>query len=299
LKADVAHYLTLGGASFRGWSTSRRSAIVTTRSGNAVQLFTVAEPLGKRMRLTQGNEPVNYGWFQPRGGKWFVFVRDSNGDEQYQFYALDSTRPGSKPVLLTDGVSRNTGIRWSSDGQLLAYASTRRDGKDNDIYIVDPVNPGSTRCLAQNKSPSWDVECWNHNSTKILLRHGVSDTKTELWSVDVRSGEKTLLTKPDDMVYLDRPRFAEDDTAIYGMGYDHSDFLVLLRLDLKTGRHEPLTEHIKWDLENFEISPDGDTVAFVTNEDGFGRLHLLDVSTRREMPVPRIPGDLINDLSWR
>jgi len=77
-----------------------------------------------------------------------------------------------------------------------------------------------------------------------------------------------------------------------------SDFLTLTRLDLRTGKRECLTADIAWDVEDFEISPDGKLVAFITNEDGFSRLHLLDLAKRRELRVPKIPGDLISDLAW-
>lgn len=299
LKTRVARYLNLGGSSFRGWNTKERQMVVTTREGNTIQLDSVAEPMAKRAKFTKWSEMVNYGWYQPGAGKYFIFQSDKGGDEQFQYYVIDVTQPGSAPVLLTDGKSRNTGLRWSHHGLLVAWASNQRNGKDNDIYVANPARPGSARLLTTSDSPDWGVADWNRNATKVLLRHGVTTSKSEIWTVDVKSGTRTQVTKKDDKVFLNHLRFAEKDSAIYGMGYEKSDFLLLVRLDVQTGEHEALTEHIPWDVEDFEISPDGATVAFVTNEDGFSRLHLLDVATRKEKPVPKIPGELLTDLAWR
>ncbi len=298
LKSNVAPYLALGGANFRGWHTVRREILLTSRRGDVTQLHVMTEPLGKRTPLTRFTEPVNYGWFQPRIGNILVFQSDKGGNEQYQFYALDTSVTNRVIRLLTDGKSRNTSPRWSPSGQWFAYASTRRNNKDNDIFIVNPSISKTTRCVATNSSPAWSVSDWSSDDAKLLLHHGISDSQTELWTLDIKTGARKLLTKKGEKVYFTHPRFGDGDTAVYAMTDAHSDFLTLTRLDLKTGKRECLTADIPWDVEDFEISPDGKLIAFTTNEDGFSRLHLLDLAKRRELRVPRIPGDLITGLAW-
>lgn len=298
LKSNAVRYLSLGGANFRGWHTVRRKILVTARVGDVIQLHLMTEPKSNRTALTRLTEPVNYGWFQPRTGNLLVFQTDTGGNEQYQFYALNSGATNRAPVLLTDGRSRNTCPLWSRSGQWFAYASTRRNGRNNDIFIVNPANPKSTRCVMTNSSPEWSIADWSEDDAKLLLRRGISDAQSELWSLDVRTGARNLLTKKGEKVYFSHPRFGDGDAAVYAATDDESDFLALTRLDLKTGKREPLTAHLSWDVEDFEISPDGKTLAFITNEDGFSRLHLLDLATRKELPVPKIPGDLISDLAW-
>ncbi|MCX7886884.1 MAG: prolyl oligopeptidase family serine peptidase [Verrucomicrobiae bacterium] len=298
LKSNVAPYLALGGASFRGWHPQRREILVTARRGGLTQLSTVTEPNGKRTALTRWSEPVSHGWFQPQSGDYFIFQSDSGGNEQYQFYLLDMRTKTRTPLLLTDGRSRNSSPRWSRNGRWFAYASTRRNGRDNDIYVVDPAHPASTRCVATNTSPSWFLSDWSSDDTYLLLRRGISDSQTELWLLDWQRGERRLLTKKGERVYYAQPRFGDGDSAVYVLSDDRSDFLTLTRLDLKTGRRELLASHVSWDVEDFEISPDGRIVAFVVNEDGFSRLRLLELATRRELTAPRIPSGIISNLAW-
>jgi dipeptidyl aminopeptidase/acylaminoacyl peptidase len=40
-------------------------------------------------------------------------------------------------------------------------------------------------------------------------------------------------------------------------------------------------------------------VAFITNEDGISRLHVLDVGTGKERAAPQIPVGILSDLKWR
>jgi hypothetical protein len=46
------------------------------------------------------------------------------------------------------------------------------------------------------------------------------------------------------------------------------------------------------------IPPDGKTVAFVTNEDGVSRLHLLDSATCKDTAITSLPIGIISDLRW-
>ncbi len=135
LIAELAPYMNLGGASFRGWHSTRREIIVSTRTGDASHLHLAAAPLAKRLPLTHGVEPVKSGWMQP-GGKLLLYSIDVGGSENFQLYLQDTEDLKAKAILLTDGKSRNTDPVWSKDGRLIAYASNRRNGKDRDIVVV-------------------------------------------------------------------------------------------------------------------------------------------------------------------
>ncbi len=51
-------------------------------------------------------------------------------------------------------------------------------------------------------------------------------------------------------------------------------------------------------MNEFALSDDGRTLAFVSNEDGIGRLHLLDTKTRKEKVAPKLQVGLIGGLRW-
>ena len=298
LKARVERYLKLGGAGFRGWNSMRREPLVTTRLGETAQLHLVASPGGKRTPVTRWKQPVASGLFQPGKENRFVFLSDFNGNEQFQIYLGNALVPSAPPILLTDGRSRNLAPRWSHDGSLLAYTSDRRNGRDSDVFVVDPSDPASVRNLTGASGVGFGLCDWSKDQSKLLVSRDFAGKRTELSTVDVISGERHLITKKAGEVVYSQPRFAEGDRAIYALSDSLLDFQSLVRLDIASGGVESLTERIPWDVEAFEISPDGLTLAFVTNEEGFSKLRLIDVETRGEMPCPALPKAVIKGLSW-
>jgi dipeptidyl aminopeptidase/acylaminoacyl peptidase len=55
---------------------------------------------------------------------------------------------------------------------------------------------------------------------------------------------------------------------------------------------------MKWDVESMALSPNGNTLAFVSNEDGVGMLHLMDAKSGRELKMPRLPLGIPGGLEW-
>ncbi|MGH6658218.1 MAG: TolB family protein, partial [Sphingomicrobium sp.] len=138
-------YLEYRTANFSGWNAADRSMLVRTRFGNTAQLHSVKAPGAVRRQISFEEEPVT-GLWSPSGDVLLV-VRDQGGDEFYQLHTLKDGRL----TLLTDGKSRNEFGAWSKDGRLAGYSSTRRNGSDSDLYVIDPRNPASDRRVAEVK----------------------------------------------------------------------------------------------------------------------------------------------------
>ncbi|HUE82974.1 MAG TPA: prolyl oligopeptidase family serine peptidase, partial [Pyrinomonadaceae bacterium] len=203
-------------------------------------------------------------------------------------------------TLLTDGKSRNTGWRWSNSGNLAVYGSTRRTGRDVDLYLINPSDPKSDRSLLQLAGGGWGVGDWSPDDRKLVLGEFISANETYAWLVDVESGEKTLLTPKGgkEKVAYGGAQFSKDGRGLYVTTDKDSEFRRLAYVDLATKEHTFLTDHIKWDVGSFELSPDGSTIAFVTNEEGVSKLRLLDTKTRKEKPAPKLPVGLIGGVEW-
>ena len=101
----------------------------------------------KPTRRIFSGEPVAEGSFRPRNGEYIVYAQDVGGGEFMQLFRHDFEDGLS--TLLTDGKSRNTGARWARSGGALAYTSTRRNGRDNDLYVMNPAEPDGNRLVAQ------------------------------------------------------------------------------------------------------------------------------------------------------
>jgi dipeptidyl aminopeptidase/acylaminoacyl peptidase len=69
-------------------------------------------------------------------------------------------------------------------------------------------------------------------------------------------------------------------------------------MDLTTKKMKIITPDLSWDVDEFEQSWDGKWIAFLSNEDGLGKLHLLEAATGKERPVPKLPVGLMGGLIW-
>jgi dipeptidyl aminopeptidase/acylaminoacyl peptidase len=294
----VDRYTEFRSATLRGWHPLRPQILIGTRFGETIQIHLVTQPGGARRQLTFGDERALGGEFQPVEGDAFVFSRDVGGSEFYQLYRYDLET--GEETLLTDGTSRNTSPRWSNHGRWLAYGSTRRTGRDVDLWVIDPSDPATDRMVVQLEGGGWSVADWSPDDTALAVLEFVSINESYVWLVDVASGERTLVTPkggPERIAY-DNVRFAPDGRGLYVTTDRASEFRRLVHLDLATGQHRTLTPGIDWDVEEFELSPDGGTIAFVTNEDGISVLHLAEASSGRELTVPELPSGVISELEW-
>jgi dipeptidyl aminopeptidase/acylaminoacyl peptidase len=289
LAAQTRPYMEFRTAGFSGWNARDRSMLITTRFGNTAQVHRVATPMGAREQLSFEAEPVQGGW-SPNGDVLAV-QKDVGGSEFFQLYTLANGRL----TLLTDGRSRNEMNAWSHDGRWLGYSSTRRNGSDSDLYVVDPRNPASNRMVAQVQGGGWGLADFSPDGRRAVAINYISVTKSNPYLVDLASGAMTPIGDHDRDISYGGAEFAPDGT-LWVTSDQGSDYQRLGRIDVATGRFTPIVTDVNWDVETFDIAEDGSFIALVTNEAGVSRLRLLNPSTGRTRLVAALPAGTIGSL---
>lgn len=295
---QAGRYTEFRSATLQSWNPKSREMLVSTRFADVPQLHYVKFPGGARTQLTFFPERVLGGTFPPKRNDYILFVKDVGGGEWYQIYRYDVSSGAT--TLLTDGKSRNQPGAWSRKGDRLVYASTKRNGKDYDFYVMDPLNPTGERMLAQlDKGEAWGTLDWSPDGTRILAMETVSANESFLWLFDAATGAKTLLTeKRDEQVSYSGGRFSVDGKKVYVTTDRESEFQRLASIDLATKKHTYLTSHINWDVSSFSLSSDGGKLAYVTNEDGVGKLHVFDTRTGKDLRIPSLPVGQVSGIEW-
>lgn len=297
LVTEVGRYLQSRSAVFEGWHPLRREMLITTRFAEVAQLHRVKMPGGARTQITFGSEPVAGASVPPKAGESIVFLQDTGGSEFFQLYRLDAK--DGRTTLLTDGKSRHSAAHWSHDGKLIAYTSTQRTGSCSDVHVMDPQDPKTDRLTAKIDAPGWGLLDWSPDGSRLLMQEEISINESYLHLVDVKSGEVTAVVKPGkDKVAYGAAVFAADGKSLFVTSDRDSEFLRLARMDLATGKETPMTSGIDWDVEHLELSPDGKMLAFVVNEDGFSKLHLLDTVSGTITEVANMPKGVIGGLGF-
>jgi dipeptidyl aminopeptidase/acylaminoacyl peptidase len=297
LAETVSRYTNFRYASFDTWNPDRREMLISTRFADVSQVHSVKFPGGARTQLTFYPDPILSAKYHPTRGDCFIFTKDVGGGEMFQIYRYDLA--SGDVTLLTDGKSRNSGGVWARDGSSIAYGSTRRDGRNVDIWVMDPADPKTNRMVAKLDGGGWQAIDWSPDGQKLLVGETISAEESYLYLLDVASGQRTILTpKGGPKVSYDDGRFARDGKGIYVTTDRESEFHRLAYIDLASMGYTYLTSAIPWDVDEFDLSDNGRMIAFISNEDGYGVLHVLDTASGKEMPLPEIPKGVLSGVTW-
>ncbi len=301
LERDLRRYQNIRTASFQDWSIGPGSdgMLISTRFADMHQIHRVAFPGGARKQWSFHPERVLGATSRPHHQQ-FLFIADEGGAENYQFF-LDDLANGDTSRL-TDGRARHTSPKWSRSGKLLAYSSNVRNGRDMDLFLLDPAHPDSARRF-KDVSGTWSVVDWSPDESKVIAIEYISINESYIHIVEVASGEPTTLTprrkEGEAPVSYKEAKWSADGKALYWTTDKDSEVLRLTRYELASGQSTVLTRGLDWDVESFDLSDDGTLIAFTANEDGISRLHVLDARTGAERPVKPLPAGVVSGLTFR
>jgi Tol biopolymer transport system component len=179
LADEVRRYTEARSASFVSWHPEREEMLISTRFGNTNQIHEVRFPGGARRQLTFFNEPIAGAEWEPRDGKYFLFTRDTGGNEFGQLYRYD-IETGNVSLLSDGGRSQNGGWVWNHAKSRVAYSSTRRNGADRDLWLLDPTSAESNKLLTELSGGGWAALDWSPDDAQILMGEYLSVTRSNL-----------------------------------------------------------------------------------------------------------------------
>lgn len=294
-------YQNTRGASFAGW-TKDGCVLISTRFAETAQAHRVCQPMGMREQLTFYPEPIS-GLTPSPAEAWrqgFVFSKDKGGDEFSQLYWFDE--PTRSITLLTDGKrTQNGSAAISRDGGLIAYTSTARNGTDRDVWVRD-TRAGTSRPLV-TAGGSWSAMDFSPDGKRLLVMKYVSANESYPGVVELASGKLELFPVDGGKAAFAAFKFAPDGNSVYFISDEPfdgkpSEFQTLRFHDPHAGKLEQLSGGIAWDAEGLEIAEDGKHLAFVTNEDGISKLHVLSLPGHRPLKLPELPVGVIAGLGF-
>ncbi|HUQ93206.1 MAG TPA: CehA/McbA family metallohydrolase, partial [Bryobacteraceae bacterium] len=224
-------------------------------------------------------------------GKWIVYTADDNWNS-IQLEIVEAATGKSRP--LTNDTQVYVDPAFSPDGRRISYVSTQPNGYLNvhvraiqggdwsgpPIAVTEDHDHGKSRQYFSN----WDFHtqpAWRRDGTGLLLvsNRGVPLGSGKLWSVPLEANamSKAKLVLDEQTLYRTRPDISPDGKrVVYSSTAGAADqFNHLYLLPLEGGQPYKLTFgeyddfHPRW-------SPDGKSIAYITNEGGLPQLCLLD-----------------------
>lgn len=297
LRTRLGRFLETRSAPLGALSDDGRSVLVTTRFGQTAQTHWVQRPLGARTQLTFRGEPVSRPSFPPGSTDALLFSSDTGGNEQFQLHRQDLKTGES--VLLTNGKSRNEAYAWSKKGDKLAFSSNARNGRDIDIWLSDGQTAGSAKLLLE-RTGHWVPLEFSADDKQLLLLEYVSINDSRIHLADLESKAVRRISPEAPVAAYRAATLDPSGKRAFVTSDREGEFTEVYEVDLikADAPWKPLTRHIKWNVEEIALSPDGRTLAFCVNEDGLSVLRLLDTATKKDRVVPGVPKGVISGLRF-
>jgi TolB protein len=227
-------------------------------------------------------------------GKSVVFVRYDGRSMELMLLDL----PSGKVSALTSNGAVNVEPRWSPDGRQLAYVSTEGTGhfllhvadvRDARIVSARALTPDRRSAVGRYYYSAFDHSinpAWTKDGKELIflsnreIAHGTGDIVR--MAIDGSGGPR--LVQHEETSWHARPDASPDGSRIVYSSYLGRQWQQLWLLPVSGGYPFPLT-YGDYDNTSPRWSPDGRTIAFISNRSGNTALWLVNAFSGEQRPV--------------
>lgn len=276
------------------------------------------EPVEFAKRLTNHKRLGNFynvsPTISPNGDK-IAFISDRKGSQNiYLMSALDgqitkTIIKGQRSESFEELHFLRPGMAFSPDGKKVVL--TAKAGSRDAIYIVD-IKSGKTQKIKLDLQGAFTTS-WSPDGRTIAFV-GNNSKQSDIYIMDVNSKDVTQLT--NDIFTDDQPSWSPDSRKItfvsdrkgmlspdeldlaedFDMGrFDYATRDVYT-IDVMTRQIERITDS-PWQKATPIFSPDGQTIAYVSEKNGISNLFLHKLDTGEEYPVTNVISGIFQ-VNW-
>jgi dipeptidyl aminopeptidase/acylaminoacyl peptidase len=288
---DIEDFMQIGYASSPQISADGSQVFFSSSMPGVGQVFRML-PSGWPYQMTVFEDGIDF-YKASYSGRMIVVGASVGGSEQADLYLLD-TASGVQVTLRALEDIRHGYPLWSPDERYVYFSSNEANRRDFFIYRIDI----ETRAVEK----IWEKSGWNsvdditRDGSRVVTGRWLSNTNSDLYLVDVETGEETLLTEHEGDYVFDFAHFLPDGDALYCVTNMNDDGIRrVARLDVVSGELEFVRPETPWETKEMALSEDGRFLVWIENTDGYGVLHGLDLETGEEIE-PGLTGGIVSGI---
>ena len=283
---DIETFMQIGYTTSPQVSPDGNNLFFTASMSGAVQLY----------RLNSNGWPYQLTFF-PDGIDWYVLSKSGNlavvgasigGSENSQLILVDA-HTGRARQLTDYPEARFSDVVWSQDDKYIYYSSNRENMRDFMLYRTNLETNEEEKFLETAGINQWAAI--SLDDQQLIYKHYISNVNTNVYLYDIATGDTLLVTPHEGDVDYQLVHFSADGSFLYLVTNDNPQgFHLRAKLDLESHEITYLADSSQWEVEYMAMTPDRRFMAWVINEEGYGRLKIADMVDGRELPVPDLNG---------
>lgn len=188
------------------------------------------EPFEKAIPLTNQKRPM-YGYFWTEDAKFILFVRDNDGDENMNIFAIDPSAgklPEARNLTPMKDITATIQMVSKKSPNILYVGLNHIDKKWHDLHRLD-ISSGKSEMIYENKDRITDFNFdWDENlrllsktdekGNTVTYRIDAGNKLEEIYSTTVKEGAAFLMwNKDNSQVYLETNKGDLDKSELYLM----------------------------------------------------------------------------------
>ncbi len=284
---SIQQYLSISSSTSPGFSPDGSHLAYLSNSSGTSQIWIKKLPSGTPKKVTDFDDNVSFFRWLP-DGSGIIFGKAKGGDENTQFFWIKPDGTGLKSLTDEPGVRHNFGV-LSEDGDVIAYASNKRNRNFFDIYAMDVASGQETLLYQQDGNNA--ITALHPDGSRIIISRDRTEFSldNDLILYDLKAKKETLLTPHKDPAQFGAAKFLPDGKSLLLAHNDGREFYSLANLRLKNAanssdwsdanREIHILDPVAWDVSDVELPSNTSKYAYAINREGFSEVFIGEIET--------------------
>ena len=290
---DIGTFLQIGGNIPAGYSWDGKDVFFRSSMSGASQIYRLTQE-GWPYQLTTFEDGIDF-FALSHSSKMAVVGASVGGSEQSQLYLLDAMTGRVMP-LMDPSDARYGSVVWANDDASIYFISNEENMRDFFVYHLDISNGEYKKIFGD----STGVGGWNNiadlsqDGTTMIVGNWTSNVNNDLYLLDLATGKYELLNDDDGDVTYNSPTLMPDNKTIWLTCNGNDDGITrLAKMTVGSSKVEFVDDgwiDPKWEIDGLGLSRDYKRMSALVNEDGYVRLRMREVDTKKVLAPPPLEG---------
>ena len=292
---DIATFLQIGGCSPAGYSWDGKDVYFTSAMSGVSQVYRIDDH-GWPYQLTTFEDGIDF--FAPSyNTKLAIIGASTGGSEESQLYLMD-TKTGRILQLTSAKDVQYGSVTWARDDEFIYFRSNEENGRDFHIYRMDITTGKYEKIFGDTTGVHGYLSIGDisQDGTKIIIYHFTTNVTDDMYLLDLKTGEYQKLNEDKaDVLYFSTILMPDNKTIWLVCNGNEEGISRLAKMTIGS----PVVEFVvdgwinpKWEVEGIGVSLDYKYMTAIVNEEGYNRLKIREVQTKKELPSPPLDGML-------